>query len=214
MISDLKIKTKIILSLLALVIISLAISIAYYVGYHKQAEVVKRLKSNQEILLDKNANLKIDSINRVSEMEALNLSASEYKKASLRLATKVAELEISNKRLIEASTSSYKVITKVETKVKDSLVYVHDTVPILAKSFSYQDAYTNVDGYVTDEAAVLNIFTKDTITHVTAYEPKRYFFGLIKCGKKYIRSIFHNANPNALVIIQEAVVIEDKKRKF
>ena len=102
---------------------------------------------------------------------------------------------------------------EIETKVKDSLVFLHDTVQVYARTFDYSDAYSDVKGYVTTESAVLDIHTRDTITHIISYEPKRYFFGLIKCGRKYVKSTFANANPNATIVIQEAVDITDKQNK-
>ena len=190
-----------------------ALAAAYFAGSHKADNQIERLEQNQHLLLSKNESLRIDSAKRMSEIKTLNLTADEFKKANTYLTDKIAELKISNKRLRSASASTYKVITKIETKVKDSLIFVRDTIPTFARMFDYTDAYTDVKGYVTTEDAVLNIHTRDTITHIMSYEPKRYFFGLIKRGKKYVKSTFTNANPNATIVVQEAVEITDKQNK-
>ena len=197
------------------IILSVVATLAtvYFAGSHKADNKIERLEQNQELLLAKNESLRVDSAKHMSEIKTLNLTADEFKKANTYLTDKVAELEISNKRLRSASASSYKVITKIETKVKDSLIFVHDTVPTFARMFDYTDAYTDVKGYVTTEDAVLNIHTRDTITHIMSYEPKRYLFGLIKCGRKYVKSTFANANPNATIVVEEAVEITDSQNK-
>lgn len=197
------------------IIVSVVSTLAavYFAGSHKADNQIERLEKNQELLLAKNESLRVDSAKHMSEVKTLSLTADEFKKANTYLSNKVAELEISNKRLRSASASSYKVITKIETKVRDSLIFVHDTVPTFARMFDYADAYTDVKGYVTKEDAVLDIHTRDTITHIMSYEPKRYFFGLIKCGRKYVKSTFANANPNATIIVQEAIEITDKQDK-
>lgn len=197
----------------AIISVAAIIAVAYFAGSHKADNQIERLEQNQEFILSKNESLVIDSAKRMSELKTLSLTAEEFKKANTYLTDKVEELEISNKRLRSASASSYKVITKIETKVKDSLIFVHDTVPTFARMFDYTDAYTDVKGYVTTEDAVLNIHIRDTITHIMSYEPKRYLFGLIKCGKKYVKSTFANANPNATIVVQEAVEITDKQNK-
>ena len=199
---------------IALVIsVAVIISAAYFAGSHKADNQIERLEQNQEIILSKNESLVIDSAKRMSELKTLSLTADEFKKANTYLTDRVAALEISNKRLRSASVSSYTTSTKIETKVKDSLVFLHDTVQVYARTFDYSDAYSDVKGYVTTESAVLDIHTRDTITHIISYEPKRYFFGLIKCGRKYVKSTFANANPNATIVIQEAVDITDKQNK-
>ena len=199
---------------IALVIsVAVIISAAYFAGSHKADNQIERLEQNQELILSKNKSLVIDSAKQMSELKTLSLTADEFKKANTYLTDRVAALEISNKRLRSASTSSYITTTKIETKVKDSLVFLHDTVQVYARTFDYSDAYSDVKGYVTTESAVLDIHTRDTITHIISYEPKRYFFGLIKCGRKYVKSTFANANPNATIVIQEAVDITDKQNK-
>lgn len=189
------------------------ITAVYFAGLHKAGNQLERLEKNHELLLAKNESLRVDSAKHMSEIKTLNLTADEFKKANTYLTDKVAELEISNKRLRSASASTYNVATKVETKVRDSLIYVHDTISTFARMFYYTDAYTDVKGYVTTEDAVLNIRTRDTITHIMSYEPKRYFFGLIKCGRKYVKSTFANANPNATIVVKESVEITDKQNK-
>lgn len=197
----------------AIISVAAIIVIAYIAGSHKADNQIERLEQNQEFILSKNESLVIDSAKRMSELKTLSLTAEEFKKANTYLTGRVAELGISNKRLRSASASSYTTSTKIETKVKDSIVFVHDTVQVYARTFDYSDAYSDVKGYVTTESAVLNIHTRDTITHIMSYEPKRYFFGLIKLGRKYVKSTFANANPNATIVIQEAVEITDEQNK-
>ena len=197
----------------ATISVAAIIAISYLAGSHKADNQIERLEQNQEFILSKNESLVIDSAKRMSELKTLSLTADEFKKYNTYLTDRVAELEISNKRLRSASASSYTTSTKIETKVKDSIVFVHDTVQGYARTFDYSDAYSNVKGYVTTESAVLDIHTRDTITHIMSYEPKRYFFGLIKLGRKYVKSTFANANPNATILIQEAVEITDEQNK-
>lgn len=197
----------------AIISVAAIIAVAYFAGSHNADNQIERLEQNQEFILSKNESLVVDLAKRMSELKTLSLTADEFKKANTYLTDRVAALEISNKRLRSASASSYKVVTRIETKVKDSLIYVHNTVPTFSRTFDYTDAYTDVKGYVTTEDAVLNIHTRDTITHIMSYEPKRYFFGLIKCGKKYVKSTFSNANPNATIVVEEAVEITDSQNK-
>ena len=197
----------------ATISVALIVTVAYLAGSHKADNQIERLEQNQEFILSKNESLVIDSAKRMSELKTLSLTAYEFKKANTYLTDRVAELEISNKRLRSASASSYTTSTKIETKVKNSIVFVHDTVQVYARTFYYSDAYSDVKGYVTSESAVLDINTRDTITHIMSYEPKRYFFGLIKLGRKYVKSTFANANPNATIVIKEAVEITDEQNK-
>ena len=89
----------------AIISVAAIIAASYFAGSHKEDNQIERLEKNQEFILSKNESLVMDSAKLMSELKTLSLTADEFKKANTYLTDRVAELEISNKRLRSASSS-------------------------------------------------------------------------------------------------------------
>lgn len=171
---------------------------------NKVKEENTRLIKNEYSLNDSIYNYKIrDSIN-VSEIKELNYTLSEMKDFRSKDLELIKDLKI---RLKTAESITH-VKTEIEYIIKDSLIYVSDSL----KKIGIHNNWINLDLgiYSKDYDLKLNII--DSLSIIGYRErPKKFLF--IRYGKwdYYIDIVNHN--PYSKVLYMEKITIGKRKRK-
>lgn len=163
-----------------------------------------RLTKNEYVLNDTIRNYKIrDSIN-VSEIKELNYTLSEmkdFRKADLEL---IKDLKI---RLKTAESISH-VKTEIEYIIKDSLIYVSDSL----RKIGIHNHWINLDLNIYPKDYNLKLNVIDSLSIIGYKErPKKFLF--IRYGKWDYYVDIVNYNPYSKVLYIEKITIGKRKRK-
>lgn len=163
-----------------------------------------RLTKNEYVLNDTIRNYKIrDSIN-VSEIKELNYTLSEmkdFRKADLEL---IKDLKI---RLKTAESISH-VKTEIEYIIKDSLIYVSDSL----RKIGIHNHWINLDLNIYPKDYDLKLNVIDSLSIIGYKErPKKFLF--IRYGKWDYYVDIINYNPYSKVLYMEKITIGKRKRK-
>lgn len=163
-----------------------------------------RLTKNEYVLNDTIRNYKIrDSIN-VSEIKELNYTLSEmkdFRKADLEL---IKDLKI---RLKTAESISH-VKTEIEYIIKDSLIYVSDSL----RKIGIHNHWINLDLNIYPKDYDLKLNVIDSLSIIGYKErPKKFLF--IRYGKWDYYVDIVNYNPYSKVLYIEKITIGKRKRK-
>ena len=163
-----------------------------------------RLTKNEYVLNDTIRNYKIrDSIN-VSEIKELNYTLSEmkdFRKADLEL---IKDLKI---RLKTAESISH-VKTEIEYIIKDSLIYVSDSL----RKIGIHNHWINLDLNIYPKDYDLKLNVIDSLSIIGYKErPKKFLF--IRYGKWDYYVDIVNYNPYSKVLYMEKITIGKRKRK-
>jgi hypothetical protein len=114
-------------------------------------------------------------------------------------------LGIKNKRIEDLSVSTSKTVISIKEVLKDTTIYVHDTLVITAKSFKWADPWNSVSGLVYKDSVDVDITVFDTlavVTHMT--KPGKWFLPRIFQSWK-LETEVANVNPNADFKIESSI---------
>lgn len=171
---------------------------------NKVKEENTRLIKNEYSLNDSIYNYKIrDSIN-VSEIKELNYTLSEMKDFRSKDLELIKDLKI---RLKTAESITH-VKTEIEYIIKDSLIYVSDSL----KKIGIHNNWINLDLDIYSKDYDLKLNIVDSLSIIGYKErPKKFLF--IRYGKwdYYIDIVNHN--PYSKVLYMEKITIGKRKRK-
>ena len=170
---------------------------------NKQKEV---FKSNQETLLNSVRFYKTADSLSVASVGELKLSESQLKAHNEDLIKTLASLNIKVKRLTEASKTASETILQLKTSLRDTTVIVNN-YPVLAKTFTWNDAWVNVNGLITDSTEVqCNIAIQDTLVQIVHRIPKQWWF--FKWGTKSLQQEVTTKNPHTKIVYTEYIKVE------
>ena len=163
-----------------------------------------RLTKNEYVLNDTIRNYKIrDSIN-VSEIKELNYTLSEmkdFRKADLEL---IKDLKIR----LKTAESTIHIKTEIEYIIKDSLIYVSDSL----RKIGIHNHWVNLDLNIYPKDYDLKLNVIDSLSIVGYKErPKKFLF--IRYGKWDYYVDIVNYNPDSKVLYMEKITISKRKRK-
>lgn len=171
---------------------------------NKVKEENTRLIKNEYSLNDSIYNYKIrDSIN-VSEIKELNYTLSEMRDFRSKDLELIKDLKI---RLKTAESITH-VKTEIEYIIKDSLIYVSDSL----KKIGIHNNWINLDLDIYSKDYDLKLNIVDSLSIIGYKErPKKFLF--IRYGKwdYYIDIVNHN--PYSKVLYMEKITIGKRKRK-
>lgn len=171
-------------------------------------EEKKRLADNQEALLSDVDYYKTESGKNAASVLKLELSKSELENHCQDLAKTIDELNIKIGRIQSASTTITKTVVKIQTVVRDSIVY--RDLPVNLKVIKWRDPWVVLNGVLDGETFSANIESIDTLSQVVHRIPKKFLF--IKWGTKAIRQEVVSSNPHSKIVYTEYIELKKKKK--
>lgn len=171
-------------------------------------EEKKRLADNQEALLSDVDYYKTESGKNAASVLKLELSKSELENHCQDLAKTIDELNIKIGRIQSASTTITKTEVKIQTVVRDSIVY--RDLPVNLKVIKWRDPWVVLNGVLDGETFSANIESIDTLSQVVHRIPKKFLF--IKWGTKAIRQEVVSSNPHSKIVYTEYIELKKKKK--
>ena len=160
-------------------IIKLVAIIAYIIisfAYVKSLKIKNgALSNNQETLLTTVEKYKVaDSLN-AAKINALQLSLSEYKKYRAEDAELIKKLKAD--KVSSATSATLVTTTKIETKIKDSIVYINKFIPIdTIKSINFRSEWITVNGMISNNSVSLDIVNREHLIVVESLVRKKLWF--------------------------------------
>lgn len=169
-------------------------------------EEKKRLADNQEALLSDVDYYKTESGKNAASVLKLELSKSELENHCQDLTKTIDELNIKIGRIQSASTTITKTEVKIQTVVRDSIVY--RDLPVNLKVIKWRDPWVVLNGVLDGETFSANIESIDTLSQVVHRIPKKFLF--IKWGTKAIRQEVVSSNPHSKIVYTEYIELRKK----
>lgn len=182
-------------------IIAIIILAACYISLSHLKNENKRLKANQETLLDSVKSFKVsDSLNAIT-VGNLELSLKQYKKYHTDDAILIKQLKGQKPEVI--IKSSIQTEYKIRTELKDSIAY-KDTI----KTILYKSKWNYVSGFIAKDTVNLSIINYDELLITENLQKKKFLFfrlpiSIFGYKRKALNVI--SKNPNTKIISAEYI---------
>ena len=185
-------------------IIAIIILATCYISLSHLKNENKRLKANQETLLDSVKSFKVSDSLKAISVGNLELSLKQYKKYHADDAILIKQLKGQKPEVI--IKPSIQTEYKIRTELKDSIVY-KDTL----KTILYKSKWNYVSGFVDKDTINLSITNYDELLIAESLQKKKFlFFRLPISIFGYKRKVLNviSKNPNTKIISAEYITIK------
>lgn len=185
-------------------IIAIIILIACYISLSHLKNENKRLKANQETLLDSVKSFKVSDSLKAITVGNLELSLKQYKKYHADDAILIKQLKGQKPEVI--IKPNVQTEYKIRTELKDSIVY-KDTL----KTILYKSKWNYVSGFIAKDTINLSIINYDELLITESLQKKKFlFFRLPISIFGYKRKVLNviSKNPNTKIISAEYITIK------
>ena len=185
-------------------IIAIIILAACYISFSHLKSENKRLKANQETLLDSVKSFKVSDSLKAITVGNLELSLKQYKKYHADDAILIKQLKGQKPEV--AIKPSIQTEYKVRTELKDSIIY-KDTL----KTILYKSKWNYVSGFINKDTINLNIINYDELLITESLQKKKFlFFRLPISIFGYKRKVLNviSKNPNTKITSAEYIMIK------
>ena len=185
-------------------IIVIIILAACYISFSHLKSENKRLKANQETLLDSVKSFKISDSLKAITVGNLELSLKQYKKYHADDAIIIKQLKGQKPEVI--IKPSIQTEYKVRTELKDSIIY-KDTL----KTILYKSKWNYISGFVDKDTININIINYDELLITESLQKKKFlFFRLPISIFGYKRKVLNviSKNPNTKITSAEYITIK------
>ena len=167
----------------------------------------QRLAANIESLTTGTEQFKTEAGKQAARAQQLELTTGELKQQCADLQARLEDMGIKNKYLQRAVSASTQMSAKVDTVIRDSIVYVPqlarlDTLQVLR----WADAWVRLDGIIRAGRVTGDITSQDTLTVAIHRVPKKFWF--IKWGTKRIDVSVASSNPHTKIMQVQCVEIK------
>lgn len=185
-------------------IIALVILVACYISFNNLKNENKRLKANQETLLDSVKSFKVSDSLKAITVGNLQLSLKQYKKYHADDAILIKQLKGQKPEVI--IKPSIQTEYKIRTELKDSIVY-KDTL----KAILYKSKWNYISGFIAKDTINLNIVNYDELLITESLQKKKFLFfrlpiSIFGYKRKTLNVI--SKNPNTKIISAEYITIK------
>ena len=185
-------------------IITIIVLAACYISFSHLKSENKRLKANQETLLDSIKSFKVSDSLKAITVGNLELSLKQYKKYHADDAILIEQLKGQKPEVI--IKPNIQTEYKVRTELKDSIIY-KDTL----KTILYKSKWNYISGFVDKDTINLNIINYDELLIAESLQKKKFlFFKLPISIFGYKRKVLNviSKNPNTKIISAEYITIK------
>lgn len=185
-------------------IIALVILVACYISFNNLKNENKRLKANQETLLDSVKSFKVSDSLKAITVGNLELSLKQYRKYHTDDAILIKQLKGQKPEVI--IKPSVQTEYKIRTELKDSIVY-KDTL----KAILYKSKWNYISGFIAKDTINLNIVNYDELLITESLQKKKFLFfrlpiSIFGYKRKTLNVI--SKNPNTKIISAEYITIK------
>lgn len=185
-------------------IIALVILAACYISFSHLKSENKKLKANQETLLDSVKSFKVSDSIKAITVGNLELSLKQYKKYHADDAILIKQLKGQKPEVIIKQNIQTKY--KIRTELKDSIIY-KDTL----KTILYKSKWNYISGFINKDTINLNIINYDELLITESLQKKKFlFFRLPISIFGYKRKVLNviSKNPNTKITSAEYITIK------
>lgn len=185
-------------------IIAIVILAACYISLSHLKSENKRLKANQETLLDSVKSFKVSDSLKAITVGNLELSLKQYKKYHADDAILIKQLKGQKPEVI--IKPSMQTEYKVRTELKDSIIY-KDTL----KTILYKSKWNYISGFINKDTINLSIVNYDELLITESLQKKKFlFFRLPISIFGYKRKVLNviSKNPNTKITSAEYITIK------
>ena len=185
-------------------IIAIIILAASYISFNNLKNENKRLKANQETLLDSVKSFKVSDSLKAITVGNLELSLKQFKKYHADDAIIIKQLKGQKPEV--AIKPSVQTEYKVRTELKDSIIY-KDTL----KTILYKSKWNYISGFINKDTINLNIINYDELLITESLQKKKFlFFRLPISIFGYKRKVLNviSKNPNTKITSAEYITIK------
>lgn len=185
-------------------IIAIIILAACYISLSHLKNENKRLKANQETLLDSVKSFKVSDSLKAITVGNLELSLKQYKKYHTDDAILIKQLKGQKPEII--IKPNIQTEYKIRTELKDSIIY-KDTL----KTILYKSKWNYISGFINKDTINLNIINYDELLITESLQKKKFlFFRLPISIFGYKRKVLNviSKNPNTKIISAEYITIK------
>ena len=185
--------------LLLAIIALLAIAGSAIYELHKYKADNERLQGNQSALLTEVEHYKTEAGENAAKVQRLQLTASEFENQCTDLKAEVERLGIKASRLQTLINTSTHTSLRVDTIVKDSIVYLPQLARIdTLKCFEYNDGWISARGCIDSRNHFEGEFeSRDSLLIVAHRVPKRFLF--FRWGCKRVELDIKSSNPHSTI---------------
>lgn len=185
-------------------IITIIVLAASYISFNHLKKENKKLKANQETLLDSVKSFKVSDSLKAITVGNLELSLKQFKKYHADDAILIKQLKGQKPEV--AIKPNIQTEYKVRTELKDSIIY-KDTL----KTIIYKSKWNYISGYVDKDTINLNIINYDELLITESLQKKKFlFFRLPISIFGYKRKVLNviSKNPNTKITSAEYITIK------
>ena len=185
-------------------IIAIIILAACYISFSHLKSENKRLKANQETLLDSVKSFKVSDSLIAITIGNLELSLKQYKKYHADDAILIKQLKGQKPEVI--IKPNIQTEYKVRTELKDSIIY-KDTL----KTILYKSKWNYISGFINKDTINLNIINYDELLITESVQKKKFlFFRLPISIFGYKRKVLNviSKNPNTKITSAEYITVK------
>lgn len=185
-------------------IIAIIILATSYISFSHLKNENKRLKANQETLLDSVKSFKVSDSLKAITVSNLELSLKQFKKYHADDAILIKQLKGQKPEVI--IKPNVQTEYKVRTRLKDSIIY-KDTL----KTILYKSKWNCISGFVDKDTINLNIINYDELLITESLQKKKFlFFRLPISIFGYKRKVLNviSKNPNTKITSAEYITIK------
>ena len=181
---------------------------------HKQAQELKRIRTNQSILIgrlqDSLQTYKTKSNDYAASVQILTLTKAELEKNYTSLAAEIKDFGIKLKRVEAAAATSTSTNVQIVTQVRDSIIYVRDSSgtfrPDSLQKIAWSAPWIDLQGEIRNRQLTADIQSRDTLIQVIHRVPKKFLF--FRWGTKELRQEIKTSNPHNKIVYSEFVKIK------
>ena len=185
-------------------IITIIILAACFISFSHLKNENKRLKANQETLLDSVKSFKVSDSLKAITVGNLELSLKQFKKYHADDAILIKQLKGQKPEVI--IKPSIQTEYKIKTKLKDSIIY-KDTI----KTILYNSKWNYVNGFIAKDTISLSIINYDELLITESLQKKKFLFFKLPISifgyKQKILNVI-SKNPNTKIISTEYITVK------
>lgn len=135
----------------------------------------RRMEGNISALMQSVEYYRTESGKSAARVEKLELTRREIERNYQEVVQVAEKLKVKVKRLQAASTTGMQTEVRVETIVKDTVIY-RDREILPAGKFDYLDAWARMEGVIRGEDIKIRLQVKDTLRQIIHRVPRRFLF--------------------------------------
>lgn len=159
--------------------VALALFTALLGSLDKCSSLIKeneRLEDNIGVLYSDIEHYRANDSLNAAGINRLYMTKSELERYNEDLARQIEDLNVKLKRVQSVSVTATSSDYRIETVIKDSIIYIDSHIVDTLRCVDYKDSYITFKGCEDNGLALYNIRSTDTLVQVIHRIPKRFLW--------------------------------------